>query len=79
MITFVCGELLMGAPNASVTLAGETHEGHAVRDEEGNITVTVDATEPDPGDAVTLVLHGENDATFTGVIDLVDGRHVFTK
>lgn len=78
MIKFVCGEL-KGDTNATVTLFDETHEAAAVRDDDGNVTVTLDATEPEPGDPVTLVLHGENDATFEGVLDLVDGEYVFVR
>ncbi len=67
MIRFQCGDV--HEPNATVTFGdGEPSEGQAVRDVEGHVTVTVDAIEPDHGDAVELILHAENDGRYAGQV-----------
>jgi len=77
MIKFVCGDI--PGKNATVTFGdGPPSDAHAERDDEGHITVTVDAVEPAEGEAVELVLHDENDGTYRGSVAASEGHLIFT-
>ena len=75
MITFAMGEVHEG--NATVKLGELDHDARAERDADGNIGVTLDATEPDEGDPVHLTLHDEGDASYRGVIVLKEAKFTF--
>lgn len=65
MITFVDGKVEKS--NATVTLGDKKFPASYQRDEEGNVNVVFDyELEPEPGDPVVLILHAENNSTYTG-------------